>query len=358
MIGTTPVARPERAAAACLVLELLAEFRAQRERIDPLRRDLAGRDGSDVPARTLDVVLACLERATLAHEATLDGIRDQAAGRGVPSLAPWLRRLHADHESALGLLGIAERVCAGFTCAPDASTAQRGLYPALATWNGRQRALQRRESSDLVPVLLAIDPALGQEARPSTIAIRRLETLSPEGRRSEMDVFCPAERRSVRPAWCETCPVVRHVGEGVVQCVPAVPEEPLPADARLGDGTCVGEALARRHLVVLADVAAGQVAASLAKTPATAVVVVDEREHLVGIVDAAEFLAAPPDRRAEELGHAGKCISESASLAEAVACMTRAHARFVAVVGTDDRVIGVLADVDLLHWVASHPRRA
>jgi CBS domain-containing protein len=353
---------PERETAAALVHELTAELRVQRERLDGLRSDLAtgmdGRGGADVPARTLDAVLACLAREVIAHEETLDGIVDQAmTTAAAPSLGPLLRNLHAEHESVLGLLGFAERAAAGFVCPEDASPALRALYPALAAWDRRQRALQRRERGDLIPAVLAIDPALGAEAKAVTIPTRRLETFSPVGRRSELNVFCPAERRSVRLTWCETCPVVRHVGGGEVRCVPAVRDEPPSALRHIGDGACVGEALAPHHLVVFRDVAAGEVAAALAETPVPAVVVVDEADHVVGIVAAAEVRASPPECSAGELGRAGLSVSESASLADAVAYLTRRHARFVAVLGPGERVVGVLADLDTLRWVASQAHR-
>jgi CBS domain-containing protein len=47
-------------------------------------------------------------------------------------------------------------------------------------------------------------------------------------------------------------------------------------------------------------------------------------------------------------------IEESASLAEAIACMAKTHARVLPVVGPQGQVVGLLADTDALRWVAAH----
>jgi CBS domain-containing protein len=343
--------------ALSLLGKAIHETRLQRCALAALRKRLeeAPDRGSVRDAREdTDALVACLVEEVLAHELTLRETRRALQTGEHPVLSPLVRRLHAEREAFLGLLGFAERVTGDFMGSEGASALERELLSDLGRWVGGQRAVQRWEYERVVPVLLALDPDLAPHAAPVALSIGCLETLSADGTLSQKAVFCPGERRSVSLEWCATCPAARYVGDDEVRCTPG--RQPLtrpePA-ARQGDGTFAGEVLPRRHLTVLPDVPVGLVAAALARAPAAAVVVVDAAGHFVRLVSAETIASSPTSELAGHLRGDGACVAESASLADAIAQMVCTHARQVVVTDRDDRVVGVLADLDALRWIAA-----
>ena len=123
---------------------------------------------------------------------------------------------------------------------------------------------------------------------------------------------------------------------------------------RIGESVAVGEAMGGHYVSVGPQVPAGVVIDALERGQAHAAVVVDDHDHLVGTVrrDGAETVHA--DLVASALGRDTPYIDESASLADAIACMVKTHTRFLPVVGPQGRVVGLLADTDALRWVAAY----
>ncbi len=103
-----------------------------------------------------------------------------------------------------------------------------------------------------------------------------------------------------------------------------------------------------------ASTTTGVVIDALEGEHAQAAVIVNDEDHLVGTVRRDGALTAHADLVASALGRDTPYIDESASLADAIACMVKTHTRFLPVVGPQGRVVGLLADTDALRWVAGH----
>jgi CBS domain-containing protein len=112
-----------------------------------------------------------------------------------------------------------------------------------------------------------------------------------------------------------------------------------------------------RHVSALPEVSASDIARALRDIPGAPVVVVDDGDRPLGVIEPFVAASAPHGSRASALKHDQSSIGESASLAEAVDLMVKGHARSLPVVAADGRIVGVLADLDALRWVASHPQR-
>ena len=153
------------------------------------------------------------------------------------------------------------------------------------------------------------------------------------------------------------CFARRVTEETGVWCTPQVdPWKSYGPPARIGESVAVGMAMGGHYVSVGPQVSAGVVIDALEGGQAHAAVVVDDHDHLVGTVrrDGAETVHA--DLVASALGCDTPHIDESASLADAIACMVKTHTRFLPVVGPQGRVVGLLADTDALRWVAAANR--
>jgi CBS domain-containing protein len=342
--------------------------RTQRRDLELLRRRLVPvldeASAMHIPAHTVEALLSCME-ATLAKD--VDDSRElfsrlltQESGglRSEPravDVARLLRHLRASHETMLGLLEFARRTTASFTCPEGSTEVERAVYEVLAAWVGREEERLRAESDGLVARALALCPERGQGLRPVSLEVGRREILSRGGARRLLTVFCPAERRSVGLEWCRGCPLALHADQDAVRCLPdAEPRSGSDDNAPLGSDASVGEAVGRHQWSVLPEVRASEIASALKGTSASAILVVDDADRLVGVIDPCDLEFAPPDERAGVLARRSPCIEESASLAEAVECMVRAHTRYLPVLRADGRVSGVLDDLDALRWVALH----
>ncbi len=344
-------------------------MRAQRAHLARIRDLLASRqehESAGVPAHTLDALVTCLEGESLRHAETVRGLSSHLsalAGREPPPptesarLARLLGRRRSEEESLLGFLEFAGRVTAAFTPPEGASAEQRALYLALAAWDCRERARLRAESDFLVPLALVLDPALGRDARPISLDVHHREILARGGRRREASVFCPVAHASVAVDWCRGCPLARRVGRDTVECTPAPARSDDGACTRLGDNACVGEVMGTRHVSALPEVSASEIAHALGDTPAAPVVVVDGGDRLLGVIEPFAAASAPRGAPACTLTRDRSSISESASLADAVDLMVKGHARHLPVVRSDGRVVGTLADLDALRWVARGRQR-
>ncbi len=272
-----------------------------------------------------------------------------------PATARLIHRLRADHEPVRTLLESIRRATCGYVPPDGASKVVRELYERLAVWERRAHAHAHLENKVLVSRLLSLDPSIERDARPITLPIRERELLTADGSRRELTVFCPAQRASVEVEWCRACAFARRVTEASVECVPRVaPWESSGPPGRIGESVAVGEAMGGHYLSVGPQVPAGVVIDALEGGQAHAAVVVDDHDHLVGTVrrDGAETVHA--DLVASALGRDTPYIDESASLADAIACMVKTHTRFLPVVGPQRRVVGLLADTDALRWVAAN----
>jgi CBS domain-containing protein len=367
---TTLLDQPKPLAGASLA-ELLDQVeqgqRAQQRELEAIGEQLdhAREAGAhpDLPVHTLDALLGCLTQTSRAHRGTTKhlSVRLTALARGDRAsvtgedlgLAHLLRRTRLEHESLLGLLDFADCTTAHFTCPAAAPAQHRELYAALASWARRERARIRVEFDELVPHAIELAPGLSEEGQRVELPIHRREILAGGGHRSEATVFCPAERESVGVDWCRGCPLLVRVGKDVVECTP---HDMAPsrdgARARLGVDILVGEAMGEHHVTALPEAPAVDVARALASERGRPALVVDDGGRLLSVVDAETAAASPRRLPVGALGHLVATVHESTSLADALDCMVRKHRRFLPVVRDDDRVVGVLADVDALRSIA------
>lgn len=342
--------------------------RAQKRDLELLRRRLAPvldeASAMHIPAHTVEALLSCME-ATLAKDADDSSqlfarLVAQESDR-LPSeprafeVARLLRHLRRSHETMLGLLEFARRTTASFNCPEGSKDVERAVYEALAAWVGHEEERLRAEFDGLVARALALCPERGQGLRPVSLEVRRREILSRGGARRQWSTFCPAERRTVGLEWCRGCPLALHADQDTVRCLPdAEPRGASDDMARLGSDASVGEAVGRHQWSVLPEVRASEIASAVKGTAVSAIVVVDDADRLVGVIEPGVLESAPPDEKAGVLARRSPCIGESASLAEAVECMVRAHTRYLPVLRADGRVAGVLDDLDALRWIALH----
>lgn len=328
-----------------------------------LSRLILDGNAAPLPIHTLDAVVACLRDAFRAHRTTSGHLstglarlaeeHDEPRTRMTPGLARLLRELRAGHENLLGLLEFADRLTASFTCPPHATEQQRRLYAALAVWSRRERTCIRLEAEYLVSRALQLAPALASDAHAVTLTVHRREILAQGGRRLDATVFCPAERTSVGVDWCRGCPLLVRMKHDAVRCTPHDERTDHNREAvRIGDDILVGEAMGGHHVSALAETPAADVARALANEPGRPALVVDDGDRLLGMVDGEVAATSTDGQRAGGLSRAAPSIRESASLTDAVDCMVRRHARFLPVVRDDDRVVGVLSDVDALRLIA------
>jgi CBS domain-containing protein len=352
------------ASIGALVEHVKAAQEAQTAELERLRRRLASARGDAStearPARTLSVILACLDQSACDRALTstrllarlvAQGSPDHGAEEAPAELAHLLRDAHTGRENELALLEFVRHVTADFTSLDPLSAQERRLCEELAGWVEREKDRLRVESDCVVPRLVSLS-GLTRHLSPAHLSVRRRELVTGDGRRQYRTVFCPAERRSVDLAWCRGCALAARVGRVSVDCTPDVEDEGLrPAAPGLGERVPVGQAMGRVHLSVRPHVRADDIARALKAAPVAAVLVVDEGDRLLGSIDASAIAPAPPGRTADELRNEGPCIEETAPLADAVECMAAAHARCLPVVDDRQRAVGVIADVDALQWV-------
>ena len=339
--------------------------RVELEELHELLEDAKPETGSDPALAKVEDALHALEGTVHGHIAETaahlfphvvgleSGAGDQQLTR--PAAARLIHRLRADHERVRTVLDSTRRETHGYVPTDGASKTVRELYARLAVWDRRACAHAHLENNVLVSRLLSLDPSIERDVHPVTLPTREREVLTAAGRQRELTVFCPAQRASVALEWCRNCVFARRVTEARVECAPRVdPCECSDPPKRLGERVAVGEAMGGHYVSVGPQVPAGVVIDALEGSHAHAAVVVDDDDHLVGTVrrDGAEAVHA--DLVASALGRDTPYIDESASLADAIACMVKTHTRFLPVVGPRGRVVGLLADTDALRWVAAY----
>jgi len=200
--------------------------------------------------------------------------------------------------------------------------------------------------------------------------VRRRLTVLGDGTMESCElVFCEAEHGSVRVSRCEGCPFAgprsrETICNGVVDCALAtLPISGSATDSRFPPDVAaalrVGVALARP--VVCCEDSLPWIdgtRVSALRESSGAVPVVDRAGALLGILPAAAMASAGrgaiDDGVVSVADRAVSAVSvhERESLSSAFATMGSRRAREVTVVGDGHVVVGVLSDLDALHFVA------
>jgi CBS domain-containing protein len=194
------------------------------------------------------------------------------------------------------------------------------------------------------------------------LPIRLQERLDAHGEvRVVRRVFCPAGRCSRRTEECQRCVSFVRLEDSAVECVPGLVEgapDVFP-DPGLGGDICVGEAMGGYAVLLVPRAPLGAAVEALGRAPVASPtgIVVDDADRVLGVIE------RPDARRvveavAGELALPVAPIRESATLAAAVARMTKERRRALPVVDDAGRVVGLVTDIDALRWVArrSAPR--
>jgi predicted transcriptional regulator len=90
------------------------------------------------------------------------------------------------------------------------------------------------------------------------------------------------------------------------------------------------------------------------------VFIVDDREMVVGMVKDADLLRATPVRTSANAGEImgiALPVPERTPLRRALLQMAVTHVRQAAIMSADGTLLGVLADIDGLRWLAAAARR-
>jgi CBS domain-containing protein len=173
----------------------------------------------------------------------------------------------------------------------------------------------------------------------------------------ERSVFCPAQLCSKPLEVCERCTHLLRADGAEIECTPPAlaRETSGPSrDAALGSEIAVGEAMGGDAISICTDAPLRAAVEALARAPSTVAVaiVVESGDRIVGLIERPHDSLVEEIASTHELERAPVPIRESATLAAAVARMAKERRRALPVVDDDGRVVGVITDLDALHWVA------
>jgi CBS domain protein len=200
--------------------------------------------------------------------------------------------------------------------------------------------------------------APGHSDRPVDLPVRSLLILERDGRRERaLRVLCPRRHASIDTRVCTTCSFAHRVSEAAVTCAASgIPEGPESAPDRplvlgpdaLSLRTPVGAVCALHSVAVRVDMPIAHARKLLDRHAVVVVLTADDRVH--GVLSAAE----PPEGLTAlvELESRTRELPESAPLIEAIELMVHRHVRLVSVTADDGHFVGLVADLDVLRWVA------
>jgi CBS-domain-containing membrane protein len=123
-----------------------------------------------------------------------------------------------------------------------------------------------------------------------------------------------------------------------------------------GSDAFVGDAMGLAVLLVDSAVTVTALSEWLATSGPHLAVIVDSAERPLGTVDLTD-LAETLDAL-NDVARPAAPVRESSLLAHAIDRMVHERARALPVVDDQDRVVGLITDLDALHWVARHGTRA
>jgi CBS-domain-containing membrane protein len=175
-----------------------------------------------------------------------------------------------------------------------------------------------------------------------------------------LTVFCPSKRRSMAVDECRACAHFRNVDAALLECEPQGPLRAVRAVAdamRVGEDVCVGETMSDQIVCVAGDAPAVELIRAFSRMCAAIIgaVVVDHDRHVIGVVERGDAMRASESLPARRLAQPVAPVHESLTLAAAVARMATERRRVLPVVDDEAYVVGLISDLDALHWVARAP---
>jgi CBS domain-containing protein len=195
------------------------------------------------------------------------------------------------------------------------------------------------------------------------LRIRRQETIDAHGSTGVARlVFCPARQCSRRLDECQRCPHLLRLDGSAVECAPVLLESEargLTADPGLGGDICVGEAMGGRAVSIAAGTPLSAAVEVLARASVAFAIgiVVDDDDRVIGTIEGPNASLGADVVSTGQWARPVAPIRESATLADAVARMAKERRRALPVVDGAGRVVGLISDIDALHWVARQKAR-
>ncbi len=205
----------------------------------------------------------------------------------------------------------------------------------------------------------------GRDPRATALSVGTRRTLDGDGRVAHsLSVRCPRREGAVGLATCLRCAdcdgLVRSRGGDLLLC--AVGGEEAPAPLAIAERVSLAEIMTRDVICVRDDVSAESLAALLIDLGITGAPVVNERGHPIGVVSRSDLVQLELDRAGSESPGGDKVrefmmpiaftLPESASIAHAAALMAYENVHRIPVVASDGSVVGIIAALDILRWLA------
>ncbi|HEV3231509.1 MAG TPA: CBS domain-containing protein [Candidatus Dormibacteraeota bacterium] len=131
--------------------------------------------------------------------------------------------------------------------------------------------------------------------------------------------------------------------EGEAKPVPSVTPE-----------TLVGEIMTRNVLTARADTSVTDVVQIMARHKITGLPVIDESNHLIGVVSESDIIGKAGETVAEIMTNGSFTVAEDTTLGDAAEILLRRRIRRLPVVDGDNRLIGLLSRSDLIIFFAHH----
>ena len=118
--------------------------------------------------------------------------------------------------------------------------------------------------------------------------------------------------------------------------------------------TLVSEIMTRNVITARPDTSVVEIVQLLAKSRITGLPVVDDDNHLIGVVSESDIIGKAGDAVGDIMTNGSWTVTEDTPLGEAAEVMLRRRIRRLPVVRGDNELVGLLSRSDLIAFFASH----
>jgi predicted transcriptional regulator len=135
----------------------------------------------------------------------------------------------------------------------------------------------------------------------------------------------------------------------------AAPAEHLhDSPAQVTPETLVGEIMTRNVLTAKADQAVVDIVQLMAKNRITGLPVVDDANHLIGVVSESDIIGKAGDTVGDIMTNGSWTVGEDTPLGEAAELLLRRRIRRLPVIKGDNELVGLVSRSDLITFFATH----
>ena len=118
--------------------------------------------------------------------------------------------------------------------------------------------------------------------------------------------------------------------------------------------TLVGEIMTRNVITALATTSVTDVVRIMSKHHITGLPVVDDSNHLIGVVSESDIIGKSGDTVSEIMTNGSFTVTQDTPLGEAAEILLRRRIRRLPVIEDDNRLIGLVSRSDLITFFAHH----